>query len=227
MATRSDLTQAVDALLGISAAQQVLQLNANTAERAYEAYVLALCCRAVRENGGTVTLTGAQSGPNPATLVFRGGPGSMASTNQDFCYADCTLGNARFEIHVDIEYTGQSGATHEIDVSIYQARHADNVRSSRSSPSTNAHLIGAIECKFYTSRPGVVLARTFVGLLSDCTTNRVKAFVSNRSADGIDKFMTSLQKPDPFNGLTPLDSQSETQFVSVIGHQLVRWSKSQ
>ena len=151
----------------------------------------------------------------------------MASANQDFCYADCALGNARFEIHIDIEYTGQSGATHEIDVSIYQANRATDVRASMSSPRTNAHLVGAIECKFYTSRPGVALARTFVGLLSDCTTNRVKAFVSNRSTDGIDMFMASLQKPDPFNGLTPLDPNSEAQFIGVIGHQLARWSKSQ
>src|ERR1035438_4205417 len=90
-------------LLSLSAASQLLKLNSNTCERAFEAYLFSLCCRAVEEAGGTVTMTGIQSGPRPATVVFRGAPGSMASSNQDFVYADCVLGQKKFEIHVDVE----------------------------------------------------------------------------------------------------------------------------
>ena len=121
----------------INAAQKLLQLNSNTAERAYEAYILSLCCEAVRIQGGQATITGINSGVNPSSIIFRGAPGSMSSTNQDFCYADCRLRSKSFEIHADIEYVGQSGATHEIDVSIYDSQAAQNVRETRRSPRTN------------------------------------------------------------------------------------------
>src|SRR5262245_49501122 len=112
------LRAAIDSLLALSEAQQLLQLNSNTCERAFEAYIFSLCCEAVRRAGGAVTLEGIQSGPQPGTVVFRGAPGSMASTGQDFVYASCSLNQKRFEIHVDVEYQGTSGALHEIDVSL-------------------------------------------------------------------------------------------------------------
>lgn len=226
MANLNDLRTAIDRLLGISAAGQLLKLNSNTDERAYEAYVFSLCCEAVRKAGGTATLVGALSGPNPPRLIFRGGPGSMASTNQDFCHARCQIRNGECEIHVDIEYTGNSGASHEIDVSLYDGERADDVRASNGSPRTNNNLIGAIECKFYKSRPGVVPARTFVGLLSDCSTNRIRAFVSNKSTNGIDLFMATNRRPAPFNDLTPLNADAEDRFVRVIEHKLRQWSIS-
>src|SRR5688572_28181058 len=113
MATLDELKSAVDDLLGIAAADRVLQLNSDTCERAYEVYALALCAQAVRNSGGTATLTGIVTGANPAVLVFRGAPGAMSSRAQDFCYLSCVLGRKRFEIHVDVVYEGQSGANHE------------------------------------------------------------------------------------------------------------------
>ena len=88
-------------------------------------------------------------------LVFRGAPGAMASRAQDFCYIDCTLGPKQFEIHVDVIYEGQSGANHEIDVSICLRSHAQDIRGSGRTPRTNKNLIAAIECKFYESLPAV------------------------------------------------------------------------
>src|SRR5262249_14041719 len=158
--------------LNIGAARPLLALRSNTCERAYEAYVFALCSDAVRRAGGNAVVTGIKSGANPSVLVFRGGPGSLASVSQDYCYVDCDLNGKRFELHVDGTFEGMSGATHEIDVSIVDGGHADDVRRFNRLPRTNRNLIGAIECKFYQSRPGVALARTFVGLVRDCSTNR-------------------------------------------------------
>ena len=205
MTTLNDLRNAIDQLLEINATQRLLQLNSNTQERAYEAYILSLCCEAVHIQQGQATIIGINSGANPSTIVFRGGPGSMSSTNQNFCYADCRLRNKAFEIHADIEYVGQSGATHEIDVSIYDAQAAQNVRATGRSPRTNKSLIAAIECKFYTAQPGVDLARTFVGLATDCVSNKFKAFVSNRSSPGIERFLSKTNSPEPFFDLTPLN----------------------
>jgi hypothetical protein len=50
MATQQELNQlvsSINALLSLPAAPQLLKLNSNTCERAYEAYVLSLCVEAV------------------------------------------------------------------------------------------------------------------------------------------------------------------------------------
>ncbi|AFY44137.1 hypothetical protein [Nostoc sp. PCC 7107] len=227
MTTFNDLHNAIDQLLNLCVALRLLQLNSNTEERAYEAYILSLCCEAVHNiQGGQATITGINSGANPSPIIFRGGPGSMSSTNQNFCYADCRLRNKTFEIHADIEYVGQSGATHEIDVSIYDAQAAQNVRATRRSPRANKSLIAAIECKFYTAQPGVELARTFVGLATDCVSNKFKAFVSNRSSAGIERFLSKTNSPEPFFDLTPLNPDSEQRFVRYLEQVLRKWAAS-
>ena len=226
MTNLNSLRNAIDRLLQLRSTRKLLQLNSNTEERAYEAYILALCCEAVRNQQGQVVIRGINSGSRPSTIVFRGGPGSMSSTHQDFCFAECRLRNKSFEIHVDVEYVGQSGATHEIDVSIYDGQAADNVRSTRSSPRTNKSLIAAIECKFYSSQPGVSLARTFVGLVTDCTSNKFKAFVSNRSSPGLERFLSKANSPEPFSDLSPLDRNSEERFVRYLEQVLRKWAAS-
>src|SRR4051812_17884564 len=118
MPSLNELKEAIDDLLRLSTAGRLLSLNSDTCERAYEAYVLALCSQAVGNAGGAATITGVRSGANPARVVFRGSPGSMSSRGQDFAYVDCTLGRKAFEIHLDVVYEGQSGASHEIDVSL-------------------------------------------------------------------------------------------------------------
>src|SRR5664280_3756070 len=172
MATEQQLAEPLDAvttLLNLPAAQQLLALNSNTCERAYEAYVLSLCMEAVRRAGGTAQLKGMRSGINPNPVVFRGAPGSMASRNQDFAYASCVLKAKRFEFHVDVEYQGTSRALHEIDVSMCDEDHAQAVRNTNGMPKTDGNkLLMAFKCKFYENTPGVTLGRTFVGLVSDC-----------------------------------------------------------
>jgi hypothetical protein len=152
----ADLLNAVSTLLNLPATKQLLQLNSNTCERAYEAYVLSLCMEAVQRAGGTANLRGILSGQNPNPIVFRGAPGSMASTNQDFAYVSCTLRGKRFEIHVDVEYQGTSGASHEIDVSVCDEAHCNAVRQINGTPKADgSRLLMAFECKFYENVPGV------------------------------------------------------------------------
>ena len=224
MATLADLRNAVDNLLNLTSTATLLQLNSYTRERAYEAYVFSLCVEAVNRAGGQVTLVGIQTGPNPPTLVFRGGPGSMSSRAQDFCYARCILGGKTFEIHVDVEYEGTSGATHEIDVSICESRHCDSVRATGHSPRTNKNLIMLFECKFYTNNPGVLLARTFVGLRSDCSNYQLSGFVSNITTQGLRDYLSMKNRPKPFIPI-PLDTGSEELFIRTIQQELRRWAR--
>ena len=150
----------------------------------------------------------------------------MSSRNQDFCYAACTLRGKSFEIHLDVEYIGQSGASHEIDVSLYDAQRAQDVRRTGSSPRTNSNLLAAIECKFYDSTPGVLLARTFVGLISDCSTNQFDAFVSNKTSRDLDRFLSKKSAPEPFTDLTPLDPGAEERFTRTLEQRLRKWAAS-
>jgi hypothetical protein len=227
MATLADLRAALDRLLSIPQTGQLLQLNSPKIERAYEAYVFSLCLEAVRNAGGTTTLVGRQSGPNPATIVFRGGPGQMASDDQDFCYAACVIGAKAFEVHVDVTFEGQSGATHEIDVSIVDASHAADVRASVDRlPRANKHLICAFECKFYTSTPKVALARTFVGLTRDCAPTRLSAFVANQATPTVNRYLSTKWAPKPFTDLTPLSPSTERRFVANLEQVLRQWAAS-
>ena len=70
MSTLDELKQALDRLLSLTVATRLLQLNSNSSERAYEAYVLALCMHAVRKQGGTAELVGIKSGLNPPNRSF-------------------------------------------------------------------------------------------------------------------------------------------------------------
>jgi hypothetical protein len=122
------------------------------------------------------------------------------------------LGRKDFEIHVDVTFEGQSGAAHEIDVSIVDARHSQDVRRTGRLPRTNKHLVCAFECKFYTSAPGVALARTFVGLTRDCSANRLDGFVANRTTSAIDRYLgTSQARPFMTDALIP---SAERRFVA-------------
>jgi hypothetical protein len=224
MATLTDLRNAIDSLLNLTSTATLLQLNSNTRERAYETYVFSLCIEAVNRANGQVTLIGIQTGPSPQTLVFRGGPGAMSSNAQDFCYAKCVLGGKEFEIHVDVEYEGNSGATHEIDVSICESRHCDSVRATGRSPLTRKNLIMLFECKFYTNNPGVSLARTFVGLRSDCSSYQLSGFVSNITTQGLRDYLSMKNRPKPFIP-TPLDTGNEELFIRTIQQELRRWAR--
>jgi hypothetical protein len=221
----STLKNAVDRLLNMRATRQLLQLNSNTCERAYEAYVLGLCCEAVRRAGGNTQIRGILSGNNPGTIVFRGAPGSMYSRNQNFAYVSCVLNGKAFEIHLDVEYQGTSGTTHEIDVSICSETQADAVRNTMRIPkATGNTLIMAFECKFYDSSPGVALGRTFVGLISDCGRLRLKGFIANLPSDGLRKYFSKSARPQPFLGLHPLDKNCEERFIRTVEQELRRWT---
>jgi hypothetical protein len=222
MATFQDLVNEVDGLLGLTATGVALQLNSPTRERAFEAYVFSLILRAVQQAGGTVEIKGVLSGPNPNPVVFRGAPGQMSSQAQDFAYARCVLAGYAFEVHLDVQYLGSSGATHEVDVSIYDALRADAARSFGAVPGIR-HLYGAVECKFYDSTLGTALGRAFVGLVDDCGTLQVKCFATNGQSSGLARYFTQGRRPQPFFDLSPLRPAVESRFVSHVEQALRKW----
>jgi hypothetical protein len=224
MPTLADLRNAIEKVLKLPIAGQVLQLNSNTRERAFECYVFALLVQAVRQAGGTAILVGIHSGINPVNAVFRGGPGRLGSTADDYAYASCRLGQNEFEIHLDVQYVGGSGAIHEVDVSIYDHTAAERVRQNPNEFARVRYLNAAFECKCYDSRLGTVLGRTFVGLIADCGTVRLKAFASNGSSPGLAKYFQPTNRPDLFLELSPLRTAVESRFVDFFEQEFRRWS---
>jgi len=222
MATYNDLTTSIDNLLGLSAVKQALQLNSTTREKAFEVYVLSLVADAVRRSGGVFTTSGINTGLNPNPAVFRAAPGSIFSRTQNFCFLDCNLNGKRFEIHVDVEYEGSSGATHEMDISIIDFSHADR---SRQGNRNSRHATLIIECKFFSSStPSIGLARALVGLLSDFQTKMGSFFVSNGATDNLKNYLSNKGRPDPFTDLTPLNKSTEERFIANVENKLRKWA---
>ncbi len=230
MPTLLELRTAVIALLDLPAIPSVLQLNDPTQERAFEAYLLALIVRAVRQIGGNsgATIKGIQSGANPLIVVLRGNVGRLGSKAQDFAYVECELGRKLFEIHLDVQYTGTSGAIHEIDVSLYDHDMAERIRNSPQGGNklpTTSKLIGAIECKFYDQNLGTSLGRTFVGLVDDCGTLQLKVFATNGNHDGLTNYFGLDRRPMPFFELAPTNVRAEADCISWMASELRKWAR--
>lgn len=227
----ADLQAAVISILDLASIPAVLQLNNPTREKAFEAYLFGLFVKAIRRIHGTVVIRGILNGDNPPTVVFRGSPGRLGSQAQDFAYADCTLGSKRFEVHLGVQYQGNSGAFHEIDVSLYDHDTAESVRVSTTAANLfpiakYKKLIAAIECKFYDSALSTSLGRTFIGLVTDCGSMPIKAFVSNGHHTGLMKYFSHNQKRSKrFMGLSPINTDEEDRIVRWIEDELRNWAK--
>lgn len=220
--TKDDIKNEIDTLLGYRAAKQILHLNNDSLERAYEAYIWSLCKRAVEEAGGATELVGRDGKPT-WEIILRGAPGHMASDAQSFCYIKCCLNGKEFEIHLDVQYVGNSGVLHEVDVSIYDHADAERVRKFTSQP-TASKLVAMIECKFYQAAPpGIALGRQFVGLVSDFTGRKMNAFVSNKGTKSLNCFLAYKKKIEPFTDLIP-GGQAAERFVKNLEQFLRKWT---
>jgi hypothetical protein len=232
MPTLVELRDAVNALLDLPGMSAVLQLNSNTRERAFEAYLFGLFVRAVRRaanNDNNVVIKGIVSGANPSVVVLRGGPGRLGSRAQNFAYADCVLAQTTFEIHADVQYSGGSGAIHEIDISIYDHDVANQIRNSFRSENTfpaTSKLFGAVECKFYDQDLGTSLGRTFVGLLDDCGMLIFKVFATNGNHSGLSKYFRLGRRPMRFFGLSPTNTVEESECISWLASEFRKWVAS-
>lgn len=220
MATLSDLTSAIEALLDHPLGLNQYQLANQVAPKAYEAYVFGLCLQAVRQLNATPVLRGIQGSPTP--FVFRGGPGKIHTATKNYGYAEFSLNGQEFEIHAGVEFKGTSWVTHELDVCILRAEDADRCRnpSTRDDPPA-ASLIGGWECKFYDINLQKVLGRAFVGLIDDLGNNiRLAGLCSNKTNSPLRDFFRPQRRPYADFELTPLQPGNENIFVSRIAGEL-------
>lgn len=224
MPTLSQLHAAITQLLqNGTAAPGGYQLVRDIEEKAYEAYVFGLCVEAVRRCGGSIEYRNIAN--NQAPVLFRGGPGEIHSTHRNYSYAYCAVGVKRFEIHVDVEFRGASKATHEIDVSIIDADHADKCRTGTCDPKA-AGLMAAFECKFYDDTLGIRLAREFVGALDDLGGSvRVRGLVCNEDGKPSTKdYLGKRNRPIPHLRLSPLHADNEEIFIGALQAIIRQWA---
>lgn len=222
MATYDELVSKIDDLLSISSSSNLLQLNSATREKAFEVYALSLIAEAVRRAGGNVDVYGINSGVNPNPIVFRAAPGAIYSTLQDFAYLRCTLHNKEFEIQIDVQFEGASGASHEMDVSLIESNHAENCRRGNRNPKRSIYFS---ECKFFSSStPSIGLARAMVGLIADTRPKIGSSFISNGATNNLKRYLSGKNRPDPIIDLSPLDMKSEERFINNVESKLRKWA---
>ena len=218
MATLADLKSAIDALLDHPLGIRQYRLSREVEGKAYEAYVFGLCLRAVRELGATPVLHGVEGPPRP--FIFRGAPGQIHSTSRNYGFARFSLREIPFEIHAGVEFAGNSGMMHELDVCIMRGRDAERCRLLPDDPKP-ASLVGGWECKFYTGILKKESGRAFVGLMDDMGTNvRLSGFCSNSEHPQLREYFRPQRRPYPHFRLTPLDSSNEDIFVNQIKGEL-------
>ncbi len=226
MATLQDLENAINTLLGHPLGINQYQLVRRVEEKAYEAYVFALCMRAVRELEVTPVLRGINGSPNP--FIFRGAPGQIHSTARNYGYVEFSLNGHNFEIHAGVEFKGTSGMTHEVDVCIMRAEDARNCCNPNSldDPPPRS-IIGGWECKFYAGNLQKSLGRAFVGLIDDMGSNlRLCGLCSNSGHDQLQRYFQPSRRPHPHFHLTPLEPSNEDIFVNQIKGELKKMTSA-
>lgn len=226
MATLRDLENSIDALLGHPLGVRQYQLVRRVEEKAYEAYVFALCLRAVREIGITPILRGSSGVPTP--FIFRGAPGQIHSRGRNYGYAEFSLNGHDFEIHAGVEFRGTSGMTHELDACIMRAAEARACRNPLTlDDPPAASLIGGWECKFYAGNLQKGLGRAFVGLIDDMGSNiRLSGLCSNSDHLQLRDYFQPQRRPHPHFRLTPLEPSNEDIFVNLIKGELKKMTSS-
>lgn len=224
MATLAELENAIDTLLNHPLGIQQYKLSRKVEGKVYEAYVFSLCLRAVHELGVKAVLLGVQGPPNP--FIFRGGSGQIHSTFRNYGFARFALGETSFEIHAGVEFTGNSGMMHELDVCIVRGNDAVKCREQRNDPRA-ASLVGGWECKFYAGNLRKESGRAFVGLMDDMGTKvRLSGLCSNSVHPQLRKYFQPRRRPYPHFRLTPLDRSNEEIFVNQIKGELKKMTAS-
>ncbi len=224
MTTINDLRTSINNLLATGSLPSTFVLRRNAIDAAYEAYIFTLILHAVRQIGGSVELRSINN-PNrpPRTFIFRGSPGRIYSSLDDYGYALCSYNGHTFEVHVDVQYYGTSKVLHEIDISIVEHDEADRCRQNGTNPLAGKTK-GALECKFYGNNLGTTLIRTFVGLTDDLGTLKISRFVTNHTSRTISKYCTGkTSRPRFMERLTPLNPDAENQFIYSVVDDLRKW----
>lgn len=136
----------------------------------FEVYVFTLILKAARAEGAQVSYEDVD-GNIPSQFEFRTSPGHIYSRIRPYTHAIIEFDNTpALEAHVGIKVAGRSKVFHECDVAVIKRTEGIACRRSPNAVPRHKSLVLAVECKFYASRINLHLARAFLGLSKDIST---------------------------------------------------------
>ena len=190
MPLRPSLLSEIETALGSALTPNLTAASAGS--DLFEAYVFTLILRAATEEGATVTFENVD-GNRPQTFTFRTSPGQIWWDARPYTHAVLSFaGKPSLEVHLGVYIAGKSGVFHEADLAVLFRDEAQTCRQN-GVPPRSARVLIATECKFYSTTPGLGLARGFVGLCSDLTS-RDCYFVMNSTSNSVEKLLAHKRK---------------------------------
>jgi hypothetical protein len=177
----------------------------------FEAYILSFIIDAARSEPNVDIEYISTNGSRATTFTFRTSPGQIF--NGPYTHAQITFqGKRPLEAHVGVRVSGISKVLHECDVLLMEMREAEICRDNNVSPQSSKVIIAA-ECKFYSPRNfGIKLAREFLGLTNDFSSNCKYYFVYNTTSQSVEELLAHHKNGRWFRYVVP----SRTDDVNLL-----------
>jgi hypothetical protein len=149
-------------------------------EDRFEGYLFALVLKAAEKEGAQIRFEN-RKGSFSGTATFRTGPGHLWSDSNPYTHAVIQFPKRpALEAHVGVYISGRSKLYHEADVAVLSRAVARTCRVDRTDPPASEAVL-LLECKYYSSDPGISLGRQFLGLSAECGKEEC-VFVTNQAA---------------------------------------------
>jgi hypothetical protein len=179
----SNIVAEIRQLLPTIVSQTTWDLAAD--EDRFEGYLFSLVLKAAEKEGGQISFEN-RNCPFTGVATFRTSPGHLWSDARPYTHAVISFPNRpALEAHVGVYITGRSKLYHEADVAVLSRAVARTCRAERTDPAASDAVL-LLECKFYSSDPGISLGREFLGLSAECGVHE-SAFVTNQPASRLQK----------------------------------------
>ena len=190
--------------------------NSNASD-IFEAYIFSLLIEAAENEGGEISFIDV-NGRVTSDLIFRTSPGYIYSKSQPYTHAVLRfLGRPNLEVHVGIMVAGRSEILHECDLAVIEQSEAETCRREMVHPRSSKLKI-SVECKFYSARLKLDLARSFLGLSKEFFVKDI-FFVSNTNSINVEKIFSKHRAkwdhkiiPSSTNEVIRLKNQFQTVF---------------
>ncbi len=199
MPTKAELVAEISAVLRQAGARYA---TTGARDRHYGVWIFSLAFDEAR-NGRGAGLQGLRSGPE---AVFRGNPSDLDST-MTYTFAQAAGATRDWEIHVDVNIWGRSGATHGVDVSVIPAKSADEARKNQRQPRLARAGLG-VEAKCFTSPLTPNEGRVALGFQVELDS--LFWLVANTHNTTVETMLRSPGRKTNFFGATKPGSLSET-----------------
>ncbi|WP_152527600.1 MULTISPECIES: hypothetical protein [unclassified Afipia] len=163
--------------------------SASNGDDLYEAYIWSVAIEAAKNKQATINFKDVYGNNVLSDYYFRTSPSELWWSKHPYCHAEIIFPNCPIlEAHTGIYVAGRSDVRHECDVAIIHKSEADICRSNHVLPRSSKVLL-AVECKFYVnSKPGLGLARSFLGLREEIQREN-RFFIATSHSRSVEKLL--------------------------------------